>query len=258
LWIAFFMTALLLSVAFAATRLFGNSYAVVIGIDDYKHSGVWRALPYATKDARGMATFLQAQGFEVETLYDREATRQAIISALEDRLAPRLTENDRVLFFFSGHGETRRYGNEPHGYIVPQDGDKWPSTWISMEKLRELAWKMGAARHQLFIFDACFGGLFATKDSLSTRDPRMPGYIETVSKDKARQYLTAGGAREKVRAGGPKGYSYFTGYLLEALKQGKAGHLPRRLYHGERAGGLAGARGEQSGPYAPWRDFGWA
>lgn len=211
-----------LSTAYAATSLFGNSYAVVIGIDDYKHSRVWPDLPYANKDARGMATFLQNQGFEVRTLYDREATQRAIISALEDHLAPRLKENDRVLFFFSGHGETRPYGNEDHGYIVPQDGDKWPSTWISMEKLRELAWKMGAARHQLFIFDACFGGLFAAKGPLSTRDPDMPGYIEAVSKDKARQYLTAGGAREKVRAGGPKGYSYFTGYLLEALKQGKA------------------------------------
>ena len=204
--------------AMAQEALFSKSYALLIGIDRYQHPKVWETLPYATKDAGGMVDFLRGQGFEVKTLYNHEATRGNIVSWLEDDLARRLTENDRVLFFFSGHGETISFGEEEHGYIIPYEGTNRSSSWISMEKLRELSSKMVNARHQLFIFDSCFGGLFATKSRLSSISPDFPGYVDKIARQKARQYLTAGGRGEKVRATGPHGYSNFTGHLIEALK----------------------------------------
>ena len=55
-------------------------------------------------------------------LYEKQATRAAILSAVEDQLVPKLTEKDRVVVFFAGHGDTRPVGNGERGYLVPIDG----------------------------------------------------------------------------------------------------------------------------------------
>ncbi|MCK9296692.1 MAG: SUMF1/EgtB/PvdO family nonheme iron enzyme [Desulfobulbaceae bacterium] len=213
--------------AVQAEELFGNSYAVVVGIDRYK-SKQWDYLPHSVNDAKGMKLYLEAQGFQVKPFYGEEAVKDDIVSYLEDTLAPRITGQDRFLFYFSGHGETVHFGELDCGYIIPYEGEKGRySTWISMDILRELSQKLGAARHQLYIFDSCFGGLFAEKGPMSSIDEKFPNYIGRISSQKARQYLTAGGKDERVPASGPKaGYSYFTGYLLAALKDGKADLKP--------------------------------
>jgi uncharacterized caspase-like protein len=204
----------------AAGGLYARSYAVVVGIGRYP-SPKWPDLRYARRDAAGMAALLRERGFEVIELTDAKATRQAILSTLEDYLAPRLGRDDRVLFFFSGHGHTRTLGGSDYGYIVPHDGGDSLASLISMEALRSLAAKMGAARHQLFIMDACFGGQFApTKAAAPGVFRNHPNYIREVTRRIARQYLTAGGKNQQVLDGGPEGYSYFTGYLVRALRDG--------------------------------------
>lgn len=205
----------------AADNLFGKSYALVIGIDGYRHSD-WPALPYGTKDALAMGEFLESQGYEVTSLLGEEATRDNILWTMSEELAPKLTGRDRVMVFFSGHGETRDVGWRDYGYIIPYDGSERFTTWISMSDLREMSAQMLKARHQLFIFDSCYGGAIGQKARV-----RQTGvgarHIEKVSSNRARQFLTAGGKDEQVPAEGPHGYSYFTGYLLEAL-EGKADH----------------------------------
>lgn len=198
---------------------YANSYAVVIGVSRYP-SPTWPDLDFARKDAEGMARYLRGQGFEVVELYDEKATRAAIVGAMEDNLAARLQPGDRTLVFFSGHGETKTYGGVDYGYIVPYDGSESAATLISMDQLRALAEKMGAAKHQLFIMDACYGGQFAQKASVAGISPRHPDFIREVARRPARQFITAGGKDQQVLAGGPKGYSYFTGFLLEALDEG--------------------------------------
>lgn len=228
---AIFIALLLIVEALAPASLkaagFRKSFAIVVGIDRYQ-SDHWQNLPNSVNDARGMSRYLENQGYQVKTFLQKEAVKDAILSYMEDTLAPRINEEDRFLFYFSGHGETVPLGGSDYGYIVPYDGQEGKySTWISMDNLRELARKLGLARHQLYIFDSCFGGLFAEKSAMSAIDVDFPNYIDRVASQKARQYLTAGGKGERVPASGPKpGYSYFTGYLLEALEDGKADMYP--------------------------------
>ncbi|WPD22807.1 MAG: caspase family protein [Candidatus Electrothrix scaldis] len=202
------------------SRYFGKSYAVVIGIRNYPTH--WDALEYAEKDAKAMAELLEKQGFEVRRFIGREATRNNIVSYLEDDLATRLTTNDRIIFYFSGHGATKERGGKNFGYIIPYEGTDRSATWISMEKLRELAQKLGYAHHQLFIFDSCFGGLFATKGHMNSEPEDTPNYIGEMAKHRARQYLTAGGAGEQTPAGsqlpGYREHSHYTAYLLKGLE----------------------------------------
>ena len=99
--------------------------------------------------------------------------------------------------------------------IVPYDGTDAYGSLISMDEIRNWSGVMSAAKHQMFVLDACFGGLIATRGS--TVDPRTPDYVEAVTKRRSRQILTAGGANQKVADGGPNGHSLFTGQLLKAL-----------------------------------------
>jgi caspase domain-containing protein len=215
--------AALSQVASGADRpLFTNSYALVVGINDYNHPS-WPDLTYAVTDAQGFSRYLQEQGFTVTSLYDAQATRAAILSALEDDLAPRLGENDRVLVFFAGHGATRHIADAERGYLVPADGTGSFASLLPVTTLHDLSSTvLSQARHQLFILDSCFGGLAAMRGGPTTLDPRLPDYVIEVTKRRARQLLTAGGANQRVRDGGPGGHSFFTGQLLRALRDGTA------------------------------------
>lgn len=210
------------AMAEAQERLFAKSYAVVIGIGDYPAESGFDKLTYPRKDAGGMAAFLRDQGFEITGLFDRDATRRAILATLEDDIALRLRPDDRILIFYSGHGQTRIIGEREYGYIIPYDASPRSSSWIGMEVLRNLSEKMGRARHQLFIMDACYGGQIGVKASGPGVALDHPQYVRAVAARPARQFLTAGGANQQVLDGGPDGYSYFTGYLLEALELGHA------------------------------------
>jgi len=201
----------------AGAPLFSKSYAIVVGIDVYPHQR-WARLNYAVKDAQGVAEFLRTQGFEVTELYEKRATKQAIVSEIEDRLAAKLTAQDRVLFFFAGHGATRTLGDEQRGYLVAYDGTDSFASLLPMSHVRDLSSAMAMAKHQLFILDACFGGLLAMRGS--TVDPRTPNYVDEITKRRARQVLTAGGANQRVVDSGPGGHSLFTGQLLKALTGG--------------------------------------
>ena len=88
--------------------LYADSWAVIIGINDYQHPRVPK-LRYAVNDARAVESALLAQGFQrdrIITLLDRKATRSAIEEVLGDDLRPKVGKDDRVLVFFAGHGKT--------------------------------------------------------------------------------------------------------------------------------------------------------
>lgn len=193
-----------------------GGYALVVGVDSYQSP--WPRLKHGVKDAKAVADYLGTQGLRVTTLYDGAATKRAIIDYLEGELARKLRDTDRVVVYFSGHGTTESFNGQDFGYIVPADADRSISSYLSMEELRGLSQKMGAARQQLFIIDACYGGLFGDKSGLIPRE--HPTYISELWRRKSRLILTAGGKNQRVADGGPFGHSLFTGYFLKAVRDG--------------------------------------
>jgi formylglycine-generating enzyme required for sulfatase activity len=198
---------------------YDKSYALVIGINKYR-SSKWERLKYAVKDAESFAQFLRSQGFdEVITLYNEEATRSTIIRKMQSYLARKVRKNDRVVIFFAGHGYTETVGGQDFGYIVPHDGTD-SSDYISMDVLRIQSRKLGNAKHQLWIMDSCFSGSLGLRTGAV--DENIPNYIYEITRRPAREALMAGGKNQQVLDTGPGGHSYFTWYLLRALKQGYA------------------------------------
>ena len=95
-----------------SVKVYENSYAVCIGIDEYVY---WPMLSCAVSDAVAMQKKLMERGFnEVKLITNEEATKQGILSALA-WLARTAHEDDRVVIYFSGHGETR----EGRGGLYP-------------------------------------------------------------------------------------------------------------------------------------------
>ena len=85
----------------------GKSWAVIIGVDNYLHLS---PLAYAVDDAKAVARVLSRQGFSVTPLYNKQATRQAILRELRQNILTRVQKEDRVLIFLpdiSGKPEAR-------------------------------------------------------------------------------------------------------------------------------------------------------
>ena len=106
-------------------NIYDDSWALIIGIDKYDNV---QNLNYAVKDAESIQDIL-VNTFDfpesnVTLLKNEEANKDAILKAFSD-LTKTAEENDRVLIYFAGHGETMELteGGE-RGYLLPVDGNK--------------------------------------------------------------------------------------------------------------------------------------
>ncbi|HWC97749.1 MAG TPA: polysaccharide deacetylase family protein [Candidatus Sulfopaludibacter sp.] len=210
--------------AAAKNSYYRESWAVIVGINDYQN---WPKLRYAVNDANGVEEVLVSKfGFKKENirkLTNGEATRQRIMEVLGDEFTDgrKVQREDRVFFFFAGHGATRTFEDGRQiGFIIPSDADRanYYSTAISMTALREAS-DLIPAKHIYFVMDSCYSGLALTRSAGTFA--RDHTYLEEVTRRQSRQILTAGGADEQVADDGPTGHSVFTWALLQGL-QGQA------------------------------------
>lgn len=211
------------ALAASADTLYRDSFALVIGIDQYAR---WPQLHHAVRDARAVQeTLVTRFGFKagnVTALYDGEATRANILRVLNDKLADakKVRRDDRVVVFYAGHGGTRKLtSGRDVGYLIPVDAAlaDFASDAISMPQLQEVAEAI-SAKHVLFMVDACYSGLGLTRGGGAGS---TANFLADNARRLGRQMLTAGGADQQVADDGPGGHSVFTWTLLQALN-GKA------------------------------------
>ncbi|QTN28254.1 polysaccharide deacetylase family protein [Rhodoferax sp. AJA081-3] len=197
---------------------YSDSWAIVIGIDDYAK---WPKLQYAARDAQAIReALIQKFNFVPEhivSLSNKEATRTGILAAFHDKLAHSgMKKNDRLFVFFAGHGATRKLSSgRDLGYIIPVDSDpnQIATDAIPMTELQNIAESL-TAKHALFVMDACYSGLGLTRGGAGGGSSN---FLRDNAKRLGRQMLTAGGADQLVADGGPNGHSVFTWTLLQGL-----------------------------------------
>jgi hypothetical protein len=198
----------------ATAAFYADSWAVVIGINDYQHPRIPK-LRYAVNDARSVEQTLLAQGFRrdrIITLVERQATKAAIERVLGDQLRTQMGSGDRLFVFFAGHGKTDRLrSGEQEGYLLPADGDPSQlfSTAISMESLRRISDRL-PAKHILYVVDACYSGYAIYSRSISE------DLLEEMVKKPAIQILTAGRQGDEAQERG--GHGVFTDVLIRGLQ----------------------------------------
>ena len=195
---------------------YDNSWGLVVGINEYEHA---RNLDHARSDADEVARVLIDQfrfpNENVTLLLDGDANLQSIRAAMY-KIARESAADDRVFVFYAGHGVTiPAYGGEA-GFLVPCDGrSQDAATLLPWDEFVRIS-QMVRAKHVLFIMDACYGGLIASR----SLPPGSKRYVRDMLGRYTRQFLTAGKADERVAdGGGPReGHSVFTGHLLDALE----------------------------------------
>ncbi len=197
-----------------------ESKALIIGINKYQSAS---PLNYALNDAKSvkdiLVTKFEFKSKNIQFLTDKEATKENIMSAFLSYANNIDGSDDKILFFFAGHGHTIAARRGEVGYLIPYNGTVSDlSSLIRWDELTRNA-DLITAKHILFIMDACYGGLAIQR----TLPPGSKRFLKNMLQRYSRQVLTAGKANETVSdSGGPlPDHSVFTGHLIEALN-GKA------------------------------------
>ena len=172
-------------------ELYQESYALVIGIDDYDNG--WPRLSNAILDAELIAAALETKGFDVE-LYrnpDSESLPQIF-----KRFFILKGENPeaRLFVWFAGHGATV----EGEGYLIPSDAPVITQSTefkFSSVALRDFGtfMRQSASKHVYAVFDACFAGTVFT-----AQRAMPPAAITRATTLPVRQFLTSGDADQTV------------------------------------------------------------
>ena len=211
-----------------------NSWAVVIGIDNYAHVN---RLDNAVKDALGIADVLIARlDFPRENVFlaldpqpdlgalpylvagnIRSANKADIEDLLVNVLPEKAGADDRVLVFYAGHGDQRRVASvddRADAYLIPADAlpGKW-NTYVDWEVIRRAGDDFCKAKHIFYILDACYSGIVNTRDA-----GEPPREVRDSLTNRARQALAAGTNRQVVADAGRDGHSPFTWHLIQGLR----------------------------------------
>jgi hypothetical protein len=206
----------------------GRSIVVVIGIDQYKYLP---KLNNAVNDAREVQKVLTKEfGFikAIPSLFNANATKNAIESLIEDKLISSLKKDDNLLLFFAGHGETqtKEVGDRTVevGHIVPVNAKS--QVWRSFIRIDWLLERVGElpAKHILVILDACRSGVALGEAKLIYRDQGTWRYQQDLLRKRSRKVITSARKEQLAKDGdGPiPGHSLFTGWLINGLLRREA------------------------------------
>ncbi len=190
---------------------YSGSYALLIGVSRYE---AWPRLNSVPSEVGRVETLLKKRGFTVVKVMDPDGGHlQSAFESFIDKYG--YTPDNRLLFYFAGHGFTRNNGAK--GYLVPVDApspnkDEQGFLRKALPMNQVLAWSRDMeAKHALFLFDSCFSGTIFKTRAL----PNTPPHISRATSQPVRQYITAGDAGEAVPA-----KSVFTPVFIDALEYG--------------------------------------
>lgn len=229
-------------ILWAASAAAADRYALLIGVSDYpSFPGVSTPsrLDGPANDVDALQTVLtQKWGFPsagIRTLKNREATRTAILAALDD-LAKRAKAGDSVFIYYSGHGVSGLDAKSAHlslhestGALVPFDAVTPARTRISSSGLivgrtdiRPRLDALDSKGAKVFVaFDACYSGQAVRSVRPGSGPLRLPArYVgipaqEDDDKVKANLYAAAG------KAPGTEPYPYRNVVYMAAAAQGE-------------------------------------
>ncbi len=164
---------------------FSQSLAVIIGINNYSN-GI-SSLQTAVNDAKEVARTLKHEHKydKVWLLLNEQASLPALQQLLDQILIEHTYPNDRLLFYFAGHGIALNGDEGPEGFLIPQDaklGDT--KSYLPMSQLQASLSEL-PCRHFLGILDCCFAGAFRW---CSTRE-LVPIELGTIHKERFDRFI---------------------------------------------------------------------
>lgn len=189
---------------------FKQNAAILIAIDEYTNGIPELQTPVA--DAEKLEQVLRdAHGFRTHLVKNTDAT-SAKLKGLLSCLETKIEKDDRVLFYFAGHGTALQSDDGPRGFLLPQDADRSSDgNYLAMEDLNK-ALSALKCRHMLVILDCCFAGALrwgATRDLVLPITSLHRQRYEWFIQDAAWQAIASAAHDQKaldVAAARPLGY----------------------------------------------------
>jgi len=176
---------------------YGNTYAVIVGIADYKYESTAPDLTWTINDADKFSGFLMSEkGGSIPAgniyLLKNSKAKKANIIYYAKQLFAKAGENDRVIFFFSGHGT--------EGALVPHDGVYNPSTQqtynlLYYTELQDIM-KSAKCKTKMIFADACHSGSIKEKEFKKVEDKTEPKPPVRAPQDLEVAIMTASSATE--------------------------------------------------------------
>ncbi|NEP32231.1 MAG: caspase [Moorea sp. SIO3B2] len=180
--------------------MFSRNIAFIVGINNYTN-GI-SPLHTPVNDAKKLVEILHKKhGYQVWECLDELASLTNFKKFLEKTLPEQVTENDRLLFYFAGHGVALNGDDGPAGYLIPQDallGDT--NSYLPMTKLHDALSQL-PCRHFLGILDCCFAGAFrwsSTRDLLTSPEVIHQERYDRFITDPAWQIITSSASDQKA------------------------------------------------------------
>ncbi len=195
-----------------------RSYALVIGISQYKNLPEKGQLKFADRDANEIFTTLispeggQFPANNVHPLIGPRATLANLRHELEEWLPSVSKEDDRVLIYFAGHG----FVSGGRAYLAPYDVDPGniSQTAYPMDVLSDVFGAKIKAKWRVLLTDACHSGAIlpatdpqAINQRLQSLNPSV--FSLTASRDREQSF-------EGTKWGG--GHGVFTYYVYQGLR----------------------------------------
>jgi len=191
-----------------------NYHALVIGNSSYR---LMPGLKTPVSDARDVADVLKSRyGFDVKLLTD--VTRDQIMAAMNE-YARTLTDADRLLIYYAGHGGTKNFPPERAFWLGVDADPELPSSWLSAQTVADAIWQIHA-RHILLVADSCFSSVIThpTSTTLVRTDDERGTAIRW--NKAARMVLTSGQNEPVVDATSTDAtHSQFAELFITVLRQ---------------------------------------
>ncbi|MGB9456258.1 MAG: tetratricopeptide repeat protein [Bryobacteraceae bacterium] len=195
-----------------------RSYALVIGIANYKNLSAKDQLQFSERDAESMYSILispEGGNFHAENVHKLVGPRATLANMrheLEDWLPTTAQADDRVLIYFAGHG----FLYNGRAYLAPYDLDAHniAGTGYPMDTLGSVIGSRIQAKWKVLITDACHSGAITPEAdraavSRSLLDLNSSLFSLTASRDRERSF-------ESADWGG--GHGIFTYYVVKGLE----------------------------------------
>ncbi|MDJ1505160.1 caspase family protein [Xanthocytophaga agilis] len=131
---------------------FSKSKAYLVGVENYTESRLYTP----ANDIKKLAAALTKHEFLREDIVTRIDVNKTEFEALIEEMRRDVSTNERVLFYFAGHGVAHE-GEQPKGFLLPVDAAGTVDSFIDMDWLMEQFSHL-TCRHFLLILDCCFAG----------------------------------------------------------------------------------------------------
>jgi hypothetical protein len=207
------------------SRGLGPLHVLAVGINDYPAKAGFSKLHKCVNDAEQVATAFgevhQLNAASVQLMTSKTTNtpphRGVILDRLHD-LANEAEENDRILFYFSGHGH-RLTGVDDH-FLVPQDvySAEKAEALLSMKEVMGIL-DGSRAKQKLVLLDACLSGPGLLGTKLNAAGFSAKFFAEYLEKTKGIVILSSSTADEASYEHSPNPkLSLFTHFVVLALR----------------------------------------